>query len=63
MMKDEKQYTKNIGKKYKIILYNKYQYTGLVVDECENVLIIKDKFGHIVNLAKNGILVMEEIRE
>jgi len=28
MMKDEKQYTKNIGKKYKIILYNKYQYTG-----------------------------------
>lgn len=50
-----------IGKKVRIILVGNFHYSGLILDEDDKFLTIKDKFGSRVSLNKNNIQVLEVI--
>jgi len=50
-----------IGRKAKFVLIGERYYTGIILNENENSITIKDKFGHEVFLGKNTIVSMEVI--
>ena len=47
------------GKKIRIILTNNFHYSGKVVSDDGYFLILIDKFGREVRIAKNSILSLE----
>ena len=51
--------TDRIGKKVRIILVGDRYYSGIVLEETETLLTIKDKFGAEVVLGKNAIISLE----
>lgn len=48
-----------IGKSVRIILVGGFHYTGIILNEDENFLTIKDKFGADVSIRKLDIQVLE----
>jgi RNase P/RNase MRP subunit p29 len=59
---EEEEIYKTIGKRIRILLPNNICYHGVVLDENENFLIIKDKFNNEVKLNKNHIISLEILR-
>jgi len=49
------------GKKVRIILTGNRYYSGIILDEDTNLIIIIDKFGVRVSLGKSSIISMEEL--
>ena len=50
-----------VGKRFQIILSNNYSYTGLVLEEDNFFIVIKDIFGKHVSVGKKDIQVLKEI--
>ena len=50
-----------VGKRFQIILSNNYSYTGLVLEEDNFFIVIKDIFGKQVSVGKKDIQVLKEI--
>ena len=48
-----------IGKRVRIILMGNFHYSGIVLSEDNDFIMIKDKFGSDVSLAKKRIEVLE----
>jgi len=53
--------TDRVGKKVRLILVGNRFYSGIILDEDQFFIILKDKFGERVTLGKNSIISMEEI--
>jgi len=49
------------GEKVQIILINNYSYTGTILEDDQFFIIILDKFGQKVSLAKREIQVIKEV--
>ncbi len=50
-----------IGKTYRFILIGDRYYTGVILEESESLITIKDKFDKEVSVGKNTIISMEVI--
>lgn len=48
-------------KKIKLVLKNGFVYTGVIIDDSPEQLIILDKFNNRVQIDKNSISVQEEV--
>jgi hypothetical protein len=49
------------GKRVRIILVGGFHYSGVILQDTETHLKIKDKFGYEVLLLKSNIQVLEEL--
>lgn len=52
---------KYVGKKVKISVQNKYYYTGVVLDDDDKFITIKDKFDDEVMINKNDISMLKVV--
>lgn len=50
-----------IGKKLRFVLTNNFHYNGLVLDEDDRTVTIRDQKGVEVTIAKHSIIVQEEV--
>ena len=50
---------KRIGKKIRLILKNGFHYSGEIISEDDLFLILNDKFGKEVQIAKSSLEVLE----
>ena len=51
--------TDRTGQRVRIILVGDRFYSGVILSEDNNLILIKDKFGNDVSLGKNSIISME----
>jgi len=51
--------TDRVGQRVRIILVGDRFYSGTILEEDNNLIIIKDKFNQEVSLGKNAIISME----
>lgn len=49
------------SKKVRLILRNGFHYSGLVKEADEKFLILKDKFDRTVTIARDEIVLMEDL--
>jgi len=52
-----------IGKKVKILLKNKYNYNGEVIEEDDTTITVIDKFNKRVEISKDMIAIVEAVDE
>jgi len=50
-----------VGVRVKIFLLTGHQYNGVILEEDEKIILIKDKFGCRVELNKDSIQVLQEV--
>jgi len=55
--------SKFIGKKVRLILTNRYRYSGMVLDCNDQDLILKDKFQKKVFIKLASIMLFEEVED
>lgn len=58
-MKKEEEIYKDIGKKVRVVLPNNIYYSGKVIFEDKDFVILIDKFGFEVRLTKKNIISFE----
>lgn len=51
-----------VGERVQIILSNNFSYSGIILDEDDFFIIIRDKFGQKVSLGKKDIQTIKEIQ-
>lgn len=51
-----------VGIKVQIILSNNFSYSGIILDEDDFFIYIKDKFGNNVSIGKKDIQVVKEVQ-
>lgn len=51
-----------VGQQVQIILKNNFSYTGLILDEDNFFLVIRDKFGLRVSISKADVQVIKEVK-
>ncbi len=49
-----------VGDSVQIILSNNFSYTGLILEEDDFFIVLKDKFGERVSIGKKDIQVIKE---
>lgn len=49
------------GEKVQIILSNNFSYTGVILEDDDFFIIIRDKFGEKVSIGKKDVQVIKEI--
>ncbi len=50
-----------IGQKVKIVLEGERYFTGIILEEDNHMIVIKDKYGERVTINKNSIMLMQEV--
>ncbi len=51
-----------VGDKIQIILSNKFSYTGVILEEDDFFIVIRDKFGEKVSIGKKDIQVIKGVK-
>lgn len=54
--------SERVGQQVQIILKNNFSYTGLILDEDNFFLVIRDKFGLRVSISKADVQVIKEVK-
>lgn len=49
-----------IGQSVRLILKNNFHYTGIIQEKDDKTLVLRDKFGKIVTIAQDSIMLLEE---
>lgn len=49
------------GERVQIILSNNFSYTGLILEEDNFFIILKDRFGKTLSIAKRDIQIIKEL--
>lgn len=53
--------TAGAGQKIRLVLSNGFRYNGVILEETDDLIILKDKFGQRVEIKKNFIALSEEV--
>lgn len=51
-----------VGDKIQIILSNNFSYTGVILEEDDFFIVIRDKFGEKVSIGKKDIQVIKGVK-